>query len=541
MFLGLAADRDLFEKSLLAWCIRNPDEFSHVAAQIRAKHFQDLYATNVWPHLLEVWERHEEWPTEGEAIHLVSQRMRGNPMLPPLLAYVKELYTIPISGVTGEEVKRWVIQRELQDLSARLASFSVGVQNKSTNDFALELEQLRTQFEMSMNLAEDEEEGEDYDPLSDSTIDSLEDDMEEDWGAAPLATGFVRLDRKLRDGGIRPQGVLILGPTGGGKSTFAMCVALYNTTQGKRGIYLSFDDHKGDLRERAHCNILCAEIEFENERRRGTLPRIQSELKATIKEQYPGRLIFKNLDAEQYGPSDILRIIDRIQRKLAVEDRKKGVPEELQGNIDYVILDTADQVRGEKGGYKDAWYDVPKTHQILNLIPKRFKCVLFSIVQTGQQTVGAAQITERDVGEAFGKTKPYKLILGVAQTHYQYQSDTTVSITESLIRDNIEHLHNYCIDRDRDTKWKPFFLCVSKNTRGSSLHGQANKVKIPMLVNYGSCRIIENFMESEVGFSTPMQTQREELIASQGSEISINRKRKVKVNHNDSPPPRPGN
>lgn len=538
MLLGLSADRDLFEKSLLAWCIRNPDEFEGVASQIRTKHFQDLYATNVWPILLEVWERHEEWPTEGEAVHIIQQRLRGNPMLPPLLVYVKELYTLQLSGVTGEEVKRWCIQREIQDLSARLASFSVAVQNKSITDYALELEQLRTQFDLSMNLAEDEEEGEDYDPLSDSTIDSLEDDMEEDWGAPPLSTGFIRLDRKFRDGGIRPQGVLILGPTGGGKSTFAMCVALHNTTQGKRGIYLSFDDHKGDLRERAHCNILCAEVEFENERRRGTLPRIQQELKETIKEFYPGRLIFKNLDAEQYGPSDILRIIARIQRRLEAEDRKNGVPLEQQGNIDYVILDTADQIKGE-GKNRSEWYEVGKTHQVLNLIPKRFKCVLFSIVQTGQQTVGAAQITERDIGEGYAKGKPYKLILGVAQTHYQYQTDTVVSITESLIRDNIDHLHNYCIDRDRNTKWKPFWLCVSKNTRGSSAHGQANKVKIPMLVNYGSCRIIENFMETEVGFSTPMQTQREEMLVTQGN-IEINRKRKVRTG-NAPPAPRPGN
>ena len=63
--LGLFEDRDQFELGLISWCLKNSDDFEYLVKQIRKKHFQDLYAVNVWPYLLDVWERHGVWPTEA--------------------------------------------------------------------------------------------------------------------------------------------------------------------------------------------------------------------------------------------------------------------------------------------------------------------------------------------------------------------------------------------------------------------------------------------------------------------------------------------
>lgn len=242
---------------------------------------------------------------------------------------------------------------------------------------------------------------------------------------------------------------------------------------------------------------------------------------------YVGDLIIKKLEPETYTPTDIIRILEEIQIKCRAADLAAGCSEEDAGVFDLIIGDTADQIRPDRG-YKDAWYEVGKTHQKLCTIPERFNCPWIATVQGGQQTVGAAQITERDIGEGYGKGKPYKLILGVAQTPAQYHGDQTVNIADTFVQANLANMTNYSYPADKDTVWKPMSLCLVKNTRAVSRKGHAaNKVKIPLLVSYGTQRLIVDYTQAETPLATSMQTHREDLIVKEAQKAPPVRRGKV--------------
>lgn len=515
-----------FEVGLIGWCLRNGDQFGGLLKHVRQRFFADPQATTLWPHLLEIWNTYGAWPQEGEALHFLDQRLATNPLRPVLKDYLTACYAATPTEFTGAELKKWVASRELLDLSNKLTDFSATWGSLPAEAAEEALVNLEADFDAALRVVKSEAvEGEDFDPLSDEAIDAAEEDNDEEWGSSLLQTGFVRLDSKFKEGGLRPLPVLIFGPTGVCKTFFSLNIAMYQVAQGKRGVYISFDDPKIDLRDRIWSHMLCREIEVEPLRNAGLLEGVLQELR-DVRSEFPGRLILKILDPERYTPTNIIQMLEDLRTKFSAEDAAAGKPEEEWGKLDFVVVDTSDQLAPDRR-YKSEWYEIGKMHQTLCMIPKRFGAVLFSIIQAGQQTVGAAQLTERDVGEAYAKTKPYKLILGVCQTAVQYHTSSPIPVADSMIQCNWHNLHNYSPELDRDTLWTPFNLCLIKNSRASSRTGTANKVKIPMLINYGSCRILEDFTSPLTPLTSPAQTQREAAEAESPTPM-INRKRKVR-------------
>lgn len=499
-----------YQQTVFGWLLRHPGEAALYADRLKEAQWVDPVAKECWDVVYPAFAEQAAWPTKPEALQMIAQAKHLDPTMDLIQNWLAACYDIETTSVTAEAIKEWVVKQDLMRCHLKLSTIlSTPLQETEA------LEEVRYSLESVQMMVAGGTEGKSFRPLDEGYIDDCDKNIEEGYGGKPIPTGIYRLDRKLRDGGVRAHNVLIQGPTGAGKTSLLVNIIAYNLTLGHRIAAYFFDDSEGDIVERLYSFMLRRQFSLEAEKVNGTLEATKQELLRLRREVYFGDFIGIALDPEQYTPADIARDLAQLQRQCYAEDRRDAalynIPEELWGKFDAIAIDTANQViRGKQ--VRGDWLDEEKKHQALGGIPKRYGCPLFMTVQSGQGGVGATQLTDRNVGLSYGVTRPAKLILGFAQTYDQYHSDKTINQADALVQANKAHLRNWDPVGDKDTKWKPWWLCISKNSRGRDAPGvgAANKVKLPMLINYGSCRVLEDFTRCEEIMLVDKQTQREE-------------------------------
>lgn len=508
----------LMESSIIAWCLQHPEEMLFLSDRLKEYHFQhDSGAAIVWPLLLNAYNHLDRgaFPTLPEAHHLIRQSQRDNPALDLLLQYVTQVYSLTTpTDVTADHIREWVASRELYEMSIEIQKeVTNGVSGKSIDQVLKWQEKLgRVSF-----LFPGQQAGERFSPTDPQFFRTAGEHIEELYGAEPLPTGIVRLDRKLRDGGVRPYPVIIAGPTGVGKTALGMAITCNALKLGKRVVVITFDDNPGELSERFFSNVLQREFTYKKEKVAGTYDQTIQEICRKLESTYHGDFQGIYLDAETHTPQDLARELLKLQKSLYYVDKADAasgrhiIPENEYGRIDAIIIDTADQVKASRH-YRSEWYEIGKTFQSLAILTKKFCCPVYLMVQAGQQAVGASQMTERQIGESYSKIKAAKLVLAVTQTFNQLHTHVNVNITDPLVRDNLHNMPNYNPLTDRETVWQPISLNIIKNTRARSGAGvgAATKVILPMLVNFASSRIIEDFTAPETAMLGDKQTVREE-------------------------------
>lgn len=496
-----------YQLSIIAWCLSNPLDFSLLLDRMKEFKFSDPRAQKVWPFMVEAFGKEYVWPTEVEMVRYLQKEMVGDATADIITTFVRELYHTETTSLTGEEVKDWVATQELSEAAVKLRDIcSEGVRGREDD-----IIRTKDQLENTLFLFGKRRLGTQFRPLEDDYIDNCEEKISESYGGKPVPLGIRRLDAKLRDGGVRAHNVLIQGPSGVGKTQLALHIFCYNLTLGHRGVYYAIDDSPGELVERLYSKMLERPFSLEEEKAAGTLAETKRKIRHLRDTKYIGDFHGESISPETHTPQDLARELLKLQKFFYMTDRANAhihdIPEEEWGQIDLVVIDTSDQVKGE--GKSQAWHDIEKVHQAFGIIPKKFGCPVFLTTQSEQGAVGASQLTDRSLAGAYGKARPAKLIIGFAQTYDQYHSSITINPADKMVAANLHNMHSFNPEIDRLTKWRPWWLCISKNTRGREVQGAANKVKLPMLIHYASSRIEEDYTRAEELMIVDNKTERE--------------------------------
>jgi len=497
-----------WEKAVISWCLHNPDDFGFLADRMKEFHFGDPRAKIVWKPLLQAYIKHTTFPTFSELTQILNQVQTEKEQYTRALLeqYLIEVYQTPHTGVTGDRVKEWVASKELFDLGNKF----IEVSSTGVTGHEDDLYGWQERLESIQYLVGRTTKGTVFRPLDLESIENLETCIEQHYGVDPVPTGIYRLDKKLREGGIRAHLTVIFGPIGTGKTTISLGIAMNVIRTGRRVVYFSLDDNPGELTERQYSHMLKRPFCIDTEETNQTLEATKQELKHLIETTWTGDFHGVELMADTTTPHEMARDLLKMQKTFYVQDRESGeVPESEWGQIDLVVVDTADQAKPHRH-YRSEWYEQTKVFEAFNVIPKRLGCPVLLNVQGNQQSVGAAQLTERNLGGTYGKNKAAKLVLGIAQTFAQVHNRITLDPGHPDIRDNLGRLRNYCPERDRDTEWERAWICVVKNTRAREGAGAVRRVKIPILMNLATCRVIDDFTLPESAIMVEQQTLREE-------------------------------
>jgi hypothetical protein len=501
------AESRVSEATVLRWCIEHPDDYAMVASRMADYHVHYPPWKIVWRALAGLYKNHGTFPTLPELKRILSREVKFDPAtMAHLLGEVDFLYAVPISEISGEEVRVFVASRELLEIGAVASALAMNPEKMREDTPKL----LRRVEDLAMMSGKRPSQGRTFSPFDLKDIQDVKGFFEEMYGGGGvIPTGLARVDERLKGGGMQAHLTLLIGPTGGGKSTLALNVALHNLRLGKRVVYLALDDSRGELLERVASHLLktdITEVDWD-------LPTFQNNI-AEVLADYPGDWHGEELNPDDFTPEDVAGHLKMLQYSFARKDRKNGVPEDLCGHIDLVVIDSGDQLKS--GAKNDDWNSLSKMFERANIIPKRFGCNLTMTVQGNQETVGAGQITVRNVGGAYGKAKPAKLILGFAQTILQRHDRIFINWDDEQVRARIRDMH--CVNRQRDlnTPFQPGWLCIMKNTRARSVSGPASWVKLPLLVDYSTCRVVENYALPEELIVEDKKTKREENEANAG-------------------------
>jgi len=498
------------EQNVISWLVQNPQEFWALSDRIGENVFKTSPWDKLWPILLKGWQDYQAFPTLQELGSLVA-RLQLDPMQRLQYGYhLRQAYANKVTDYTGSEIVNWVALQELTLLGKRLSEADY-----SKFDLRSQLDFYKERLDKIEMLCGEKSIGELSNPLED--LENWWEDVEESYGADPITTGIVRLDRKLRDRGIRPILVLIVGPTGVGKTTIAKQMIMANVRLGGRWLEIYLDDSKGEFKQRTVQSIGKRYLRAEDYEpgKREALGKI---LVKEAHKNFPGQIRALRVHPDKYGPQDFIRAVQELQRRFKMEDEKvlsKGgaLPWETPGKITGVSIDTGNQVTGPKAvANNNPWYSMEKMMSGLRVLPELVKAPLVVTIQAEDGAVGASQVTLRNIGVSRGMARPAKLILGVAQTVQQSQCSETVNWNEECWQNNKGNLWNVNFQTDRETMWEPVSLCIAKNTAGSGDKeaGLTKNVMIPLLISYATSRVIENWAAPDELMRTDSRTAREQ-------------------------------
>lgn len=504
------------EDTAISWCLQNPEEFWMLSEQFHPKQFHNPPWDILWPVLLKGFREHNRWPDPSEFPTLVNRLDLEAATKMVAAERLRDALATPVSSYTKADITRWLSLQKFRSIGEELLNAS-----ESRHSIQEIIDHQKAALEEIERISAGVKPlGQRYSPMDDP--DGWADSLEDDYGGKPQPTGFYRLDSILRDGGVRPTLVLIVGPSGGGKTTVLLAIEAFCVRNGGRVLHYHNDDSQGDMRNRWYSRVIQRPITMDDRKDPERKRVISEQLRQRYATDYQGRWEGVPLEPDQDTPKAIIADIKRLKREFIAEDRAwclrtgNHIPEEELGEISAIGVDAGQQVKPERPIQGRSELEMEKMFVALSYVPKIFHCPLYLTVQGGQQTVGATQITMRDLSGSYGQAKPAKLILGVAQTVAQSQGQVTVDTASEFYTANKHHLWDYNEQLDRNVEWQPLSLCVIKNTMAEGRSGLVKNVIFPMLADFSTCRIIEDFSSARQLMRSSHRTLMEEREAQEG-------------------------
>lgn len=424
-----------------------------------------------------------------------------------LLQILDRLHRNDVSAVTGDAISTWVADREISELSIQMTAL---VQGETPGvDRSKELDKFVDRLQSIQQLTSSKRLGNSFEPLDPKALTNPNKTVEGYYAGSAQPSGFARLDKRIRDGGMRGHSTIIFGPTGGGKTEFTLNIAMHCIRRGGRVVWITLDDDPGEITERVYSHMLSKPFRKQHV----ADPNWASTLLCGALPQFPGHFWGEHILPSTHTPQDLIRELLKLQRYFTVKDRNDPDYDCANpGQIDLVVVDTADQIKSHRH-YQKEWYELEKSFEELARICPLLGCPVILTAQAGQEGMGSSQMTMRNIAGSFGKNKAAKLIIAVAQTYHQIHSKKNIQFNDPKVQANLHHYLSKGVNPalDHSVKWEPFWACILKNTRADdSTYENVRYVKLPFLSHHATCRVVEDWEVEEELITADKKTQREE-------------------------------
>lgn len=378
------------QKIILKYILQNPQILQYQARFIDVNSFSDPIANGIFRYLQQLSTRTPQLLSIDELKFAVGVLFEDESGLYKQEAenFVESLRSIETTEVTKDFINKLAIKRQLLQIANDLSTTGDNVEEaigKCRKDLS-EIEGLLT-GESSLGFM----------PLDTSSIDTRIELYRELYGGDILPTGLIRLDEHVRGGGLR-QGdlMVVMGHTGGGKTTVALNVSLNIVQQRRRVIYYILDNPLAEIVERVDSNL--TQIDMDDMVSEDVFT---STLRSRIGDLDPTLLILKSL--KPYVAS-VSNIVGHLQN---VEDQV--------GKVDCIVVDSGDHLKA-RSQYKERRFELEHVYSELRGIAQEKQVVCITTTQGNRSTLSSEVVTLEQISEAYSKSWVASLFLTINQT-----------------------------------------------------------------------------------------------------------------------------
>lgn len=415
-----------FQERTLAFLLREDQAMGLFEDIVSQDHFTEPSLKAIFSLALIVWQRSGRMPTLKEFLSLIDTGLPDDPQQPLLKGLIKQriqyLYTMPLQA-TSYEVSRYLVMGELESLRREIRVSSVAEVDSALEKFREKLERL--------------------DPLLSATaghrckpLQVKDFDLDLRWEGEVIPYPWKSVNRLIRGGGSRKgELVVLLAPTGTGKTSVLVDLQVYWAEQGYKVLALSIDNLRGEWLDRTEARITRLSMDAEKDARQ-----VQNLLKSWL-DLHKNNLFLEEAAPYQMKTADVLRMVRRYKKL---------------HNIDILIIDYGELLLSRRK-YNEVRHETNFIFTDLKGIAKSERILVVAATQSNAKALKQDTLDLDNFAEGFARSWHCNLGLGIAQKEEELRMDPP---------------------RAR--------LTILKNTRGKK------KVEIPVLINYGICHWTED-------------------------------------------------
>ena len=208
----------------------------------------------------------------------------------------------------------------------------------------------------------------------------------------PVTTGWPKIDKITKGGLGKGELVVVIAPTGAGKSHVLVHLGANALKQGRNVVHFTLELQDTIVAQRYDACLTGYHLD--------DLMNRKEEIMDTIKE-VDGQLIIKEFPTKSASTTTLKNHLERVRQR--------------EMEIDMIIVDYGDLLRGLNSKYEKR-HELESIYEELRGLAQEFECPIVTASQTNRQGLNEDVITMESISEAFNKCFVADFIFSLSRT-----------------------------------------------------------------------------------------------------------------------------
>lgn len=379
-----------FDRDFLTAAVKDSKILSRFVGVVDADVFSRSAYAKLWILLSDFWSKYKEAPSEASFIEMVADGVDEGMFLREEVDFLEE--NVPRilcpngeplnSSFIVDRVSEWIRERRLR----RQLSEAVKL-----------VRQGKAGVDAIVDLVKNAEIPSDIESINKSdfieTLPQRLESLKSEEFNSYVSSGIEWLDTALGGGIKRGFKGIVMGPPGGGKTTFVIHMAVKCILTGGSVVYLYNDESESAVDSRFASALACLPtLDLVSPEGREVLERVRKTLKERRGKLYVHRLPYLS------KPSTVQKIVERLH-----DENQK---------VDLIIVDHIGNMQDDSSKEQDSWLAIGRIFNSIGELASRYRCVTLCVAHTKREAEGRGIINDnRLIGLSYEPVKHADIIL----------------------------------------------------------------------------------------------------------------------------------